>query len=346
MNYAEPAYPREEVNKAGRRLCNLDGNDDELIDAIIVIDNWRASHAYPLQLFYMNLRRRAQCIHAAALVAQRTKRLVSIWHKLINESNMKLSQMQDIGGCRAVLPRLHHVHALEAVYKAERTTHEPLSSKDYIEFPKPNGYRSLHLKYRYCGIGKKAVFNGLKIEIQIRTKLQHQWATAVEAADIFTNQALKANKGREEWHRFFALMSSVFALRERSPLVPDTPRTLQELAKEINELNAKHHMLKTFMAYRGVIAHVEKRKDSSYYLVTLDPVAMTAQIRGFSKKESQLANKEYTKAEEAIGSESPTKVVLVSVSSIGALRKAYPNYFLETNDFLKEINAVLNRATK
>ena len=33
-------------------------------------------------------------------------------------------------------------------------------------------------------------------------------------------------------------------------------------------------------------------------------------------------------------------VVLVSVSSIAALKRAYPNYFLDTADFLSEVAAI------
>jgi len=40
------------------------------------------------------------------------------------------------------------------------------------------------------------------IEIQIRSKLQHIWATAVETVGFFTGQAIKSNEGEKEWNDF------------------------------------------------------------------------------------------------------------------------------------------------
>lgn len=342
MDYAIPKYSIQEVNAAGRSLSTFAGTTEELGNAIDIVDNWRASHSYPAQSFYVTLKRRASKIHAKAITAQRTKRLPSIVYKLIQMKELKLSQMQDLGGCRAVLPTLAHVRKLQKVYEQRPWAHKKLNPKDYIANPKETGYRGIHLKYRFTGKGDKLPYDGLKIEIQLRTSLQHKWATAVEAADTFTKQALKSNKGKKEWHRFFALMSSIFALRENCPLVPRTPATLDELVSEIKLLNSQYHFAEMFMGYTKIFPHVEKKSDSKFYLVTLDPVAMVVNVKGFKAAETQLANKEYTDAEKALaGDDSATQVVLVSVSSISALKKAYPNYFLDTKDFLDEVLTVL-----
>lgn len=51
---------------------------------------------------------------------------------------------------------------------------------DYIKSPKEDGYRSLHLVFA-CnnGAGGIARFN---LELQLRTRLQHDWSTALETA--------------------------------------------------------------------------------------------------------------------------------------------------------------------
>lgn len=219
MKYPFPCFSIEEVNRSGKTLLAF--QKDVLVPnfewTMEVIDNWRAAHAYPAQSFYVTLKRRACAVHKSALVAQRIKRLPSIISKLEREPAMKLSQMQDIGGCRAVLPSLSHVKTLWRAIEALRWKHVSLKPKDYITHPKASGYRGVHLKYRYQGEGLKAKYSGLKIELQLRTKLQHRWATAVEAADTFTKQALKSSRGNDGWQRFFALMSSVYALKERAP---------------------------------------------------------------------------------------------------------------------------------
>lgn len=182
----------------------------------------------------------------------------------------------------------------------------------------------------------------MKIEIQLRTKLQHTWATAVEASDTFTKQALKSSRGREEWKRFFALMGSVFALREKEALVPDTPTTLNELEAEIKQLNLAHHIAATFAGYRAILPRVTDRSDATYFLVSLDPVKMEVEIKGYNKSQSKLANAEYTSAEKALDKESRTQIVLVSVASVSSLKRAYPNYFLDTDDFLKEVQKIIS----
>jgi hypothetical protein len=343
-SYAVPENSVSVVNKAARVILAPPRNlaDEEWGEAYLAVSNWRASHAYPLFSFYMTLRRRATKVHAQAVVAQRLKRMVSIFRKLRNKPDMKLSQMQDIGGCRAILPSISNVRELEEVYRTSRWDHTWLKPKDYIVNPKEDGYRGVHLRYRYSGEGDKAVYDGLKIEIQLRTRLQHMWATALEAADTFTGQALKWNGGRAEWRRFFALMGSVFALREKCPLVPNTPTTLDEIRAEIRGLEEKHHIAGTFEGYRAIAPHIiDKSKDSAYFLVTLDPIKLTVQVKGFAKSESILANKEYTEAEKAISQESGTQVVLVSVQSVNALKRAYPNYFLDTQGFMGEVDALL-----
>jgi ppGpp synthetase/RelA/SpoT-type nucleotidyltranferase len=41
-------------------------------------------------------------------------------------------------------------------------------------------------------------WNRLWIEIQLRTSLQHAWATAVETVDAFTNENLKFGAGSDD----------------------------------------------------------------------------------------------------------------------------------------------------
>lgn len=44
--------------------------------------------------------------------------------------------------------------------------------------------------------------------------------------------------------------------------------------------------------------------------------------------------------EESIKEKTNSQVVLVSAGSIDALRKAYPNYFLDTEDFLRRLKGM------
>jgi (p)ppGpp synthase/HD superfamily hydrolase len=58
-------------------------------------------------------------------------------------------------------------HVLGLVQHLEGFQPLPTRVKDYISFPKPNGYQSLHTAL---------ILNGQKIEVQIRTSMMHQVA--------------------------------------------------------------------------------------------------------------------------------------------------------------------------
>ena len=145
---------------------------------------------------------------------------------------LKLSRMQDIGGCRAIVGSAGDAFRLAGGFADSKIRHERLDFKNYIDDPRPSGYRGLHLIYSYWS-ERKPELQGLKTEIQIRSQLQHQWATAVETVGTFIGDELKSSKGDETWLRFFALMSSVIAHREASAVVPGTSNDHGSLIAEI-----------------------------------------------------------------------------------------------------------------
>jgi putative GTP pyrophosphokinase len=111
------------------------------------------------------------------------------------------------------------VRKLEAEYRNSNFKHVLVSSKDYIAEPKPDGYRGIHLIYRYSN-PRAPAYDGLSLELQVRTRVQHAWATAVETMGTFLGQALKSGQGEQEWRSFFAKASAALAIIEKSPAVP------------------------------------------------------------------------------------------------------------------------------
>jgi ppGpp synthetase/RelA/SpoT-type nucleotidyltranferase len=145
MAWATPLFEKPTVNKAGRALLENVDDFDLYVDALTVINNWRAIHAFPLNTFQMNLRRRGKKLDPDCLIAQRIKRLSSIEHKLQRFPQMKLSQMQDIGGCRAIVKDVSAVSALVNGFTASDVKHHLATRDDYILNPKKSGYRGVHL---------------------------------------------------------------------------------------------------------------------------------------------------------------------------------------------------------
>lgn len=355
MAWTEPKYSIPEVNKAGRILLSAIGSEfgvwteqawNEYYDALYVVNNWRSSHAYPLNTFQVNLRTTARRYDRDPLVAQRIKRLSSIVHKLDRMRSMKLSQMQDLGGCRAILQNIHQVRDVFEYYLHRSSIkHERVSIDDYLDKPKSSGYRGIHLVYRYFSDKNKTMYNGLKIEMQLRSRYQHAWATAVETVGTFSGEALKSSLGSVDWQRFFALMASAIAIRERSEIVPGTPRAKRELIAELRHysrlLNVTNRLQEYSRALKRITSAEGEIAGAHLYLLELAPAAGTLKITGFRADEQEEADRRYAEA-EARNTGGVTDAVLVSVESINSLSRAYPNYFADTRIFVELLNQALS----
>lgn len=83
-------------------------------------------------------------------------------------------------------------------------------------------------------------------------------------------------------------------------------------------------------------------ENAHYYLLYLDTGAQKITVRGFKAKELHRASDEYLAIEKEIVDKPGTDAVLVSVESLASLRRAYPNYFLDTRVFIKAVNEALS----
>lgn len=325
MAFAVPQYTRQEVNHAGECLIADEkvvwvANRDQML---AIINNWRSSHAFPLQSFKMTLLARAKRIDKKAIVAQRLERLPSIELKLRRFKEMRLTQMQDIGGCRAVVRSIKSLEALVKAYERARSKnptkrHEFIHEKNYIAEPKVDGYRGIHLIYRFRSKSRRhQAHDGLKIEIQLRTRLQHAWATSVETVSLFTGQALKSSGGEADWRRFFALMSSVIAFRERQPLIPGTPDDKATLTKELRQLADKLNVQKCLRGWAYALTRLPAKNvtNAVAFLVVLDLKAWTLNTTGFKQEELSKASEAYLAVEKAANPN--VQAVLVSLHSAG-----------------------------
>lgn len=339
--WASPEFAKSEVNWAGRILVGQTPSDEDDVEkAYQIINNWRSSHGFPLLALRITLGNRASQVDASSLIAQRIKRLSSISYKLQRFPTMNMIQMQDVGGCRAVVSNVAQVRALRGLYR--RMKHRLVREDDYITQPKASGYRSSHLVYRYMS-DKKETYNGLQIEIQLRSRLQHAWATAVETVGTFLQQSLKASQGTTDWLRFFSLMGSALALRERTPLVPETPGNKTRLVAELRHHVQLLDVRRRLESYRSTLetrARPEARR-ARYYLLELNPSEGRLVVRGYKGNELDRATTEYLAVERAL-SGAGAEAVLVSVESLDQLRRAYPNYFLDTRVFLEAMRTAIS----
>ncbi len=341
MTFVVPEYSRGRVRNAGEVLCQ--GDSYAIAEAMPVITNWRAAHAYPLNTFQATLRRRLKTIGTRAaersLVGERLKRLPSIEAKLRRQQGMKLERMQDIAGLRAVVPDMGILRKLLSMYSEGRLTHELRNTHDYVQSPKDDGYRSVHLVYRYNSTRAPA-YNGLSVELQMRTRLQHAWATGVETVDIFAKQAIKAGNPDPQWGRFFRLASAAFSLQEGTPSHPDfAGMTISDISEQLIEAESNLDVLLKLRGFRlaADAIHRGDRAKAAYHLVVLNTDTKMLRVTPFSESRLEEANERYAAVEQLAAAGEPLDPVLVAGGSVNQLRKTYPNYFLDAGVFIEKI---------
>lgn len=322
-------YSKNRIEKAGKILTK-NRTDTE---SLKILYDWREVHVQPLSVMAGKLK--AAC--SDTIIVQRVKRLDSILGKLERNPGMNLYRMQDLGGCRLICNSMKELPYLEKAVKQALSEHTLLQTADYIKNPKTSGYRGIHLIYNYGRIDDKDIL----IEVQLRTRLQHIWATSVEIMGIYTKEQLKSGLGNEDVLYFFVLVSSLFAIMENTPVCPDMPEEMPLIVKELKILDEKLNIISRLSAAGEGIRYAADKEQykSGYYVMQLDFYEKMLHIQGFSKEDIMTAVKCYEYLEKA--QEKDKDTVLVRAESFEELKAAYPNYFVDINEFIKFMRKIL-----
>ena len=204
-------YSKGRIDRAGRALRrDVFGespplSDDESAAEIAVVEAFRAVHRDPLLKARLGLQ---SCVNTEGLRAvkfgQRLKRMPTIIDKLRRLPTMKLSSMQDIGGCRAVFSTQAEVACVQERFmrNSARRNGADDTVRDYVTNPRSSGYRGVHVWTRY---------DGRRIEVQLRTERQNGWADAVEDLTGFTGTDLKNGEGPAVVHEWLRRLSGAYA---------------------------------------------------------------------------------------------------------------------------------------
>lgn len=344
----KPRYSVLTLERASATLISGRPSRRALASATEVLNKWRACHAYPINTFQSTLRDKTGSF-AGAIVAQRLKRATTIIGKLDRMQNRRLTlaNMQDIGGVRAVLKTVEDVEKLRDIYLKSNLTHTLEHIDDYISRPKPDGYRGIHLIYRYnLNRPPSRKWNGLLIEMQLRTELQHYWATAVEVTGTILNEPFKfGGTGQPEWRDFFKLVSSAFAMIEKRPVVGGYENlTISELFDTVKKKEKALDALQKMEYYSRGLSFIQEQgsRKNKYHILTLDLENKTLTVSSFTELNVARASEAYAGVEKSQSGKSDT--VLVSTAKSDDLRKAYPNYFLDVSGFTRKVGEMIQHS--
>ena len=202
---------RSQVKKAGstiRRFTRgVSVDTEDYFRAVEVMDEWRRSHQQALVSANMGLRSRITTLGIAGKVSQRLKRSQTILDKLQREPSLDLSRMQDIGGCRAVVPDLTSLQLLQSRLVNGRVP--ILRVADYVTAPRISGYRAVHVVVEY---------RERAIEVQLRTPQMHAWAQEMERISGQRGENLKQD-GTHPIQLYMAAVSRALDAQERGELI-------------------------------------------------------------------------------------------------------------------------------
>ncbi|VCU72499.1 hypothetical protein PIGHUM_04599 [Pigmentiphaga humi] len=321
---------KSRIDRAGNAIArSIYRSDDEYIELEDVFDEYRKNHLQPLSETTLEIQGWLNGYRRPYYIAQRLKRKPQIIRKL-KRLKVRLSQLQDIGGLRIIVPTNADVDRLyrylegqlgcQKGFKIERET-------DYREKGRDTtGYRALHLILSR---------DGVSLELQIRSRIQHYWAESIERTSVIYGYHLKEEEGDPAVLRYFQLLSDAFyeieAGRTASPdhrLEIDALRTTCEKIIEASPLGK---ILDSFINEGVIRTLTEKESRGGYglnnWIIVFDwntGQFVSWDIVGRSPDEAVAS---YIQTERAFPPNEGFEVVLIGSSEVATVRETHSHYF-------------------
>ena len=333
-----------QINRIGQNLLkSIQEKKAPSEEDLFGLQQYRKEFKEPLRNASNELLRIMQNIDNEGIVTYRVKRIESILSKIERQPTMDLSRVNDIAGCRCILQNekkvfqfineLKNSQVLQIVQKTDSNGNQKGYIFDYINSPKEDGYKSIHV---ICKSQDKV------IEIQIRDNTQHAWATLVEITDSIYKTKIKEknddnNTGLYEFLRLYS-KSKNLTLEERQTINKILVKTkyLKRLAKTFS---------KNLVSIRKDWSNIEEMQ-GNFYLFELPK----------NNRPKFMVFDDFTKAEDAYFdsftreiNQNGSNIVMAYVQKkdFATVSKAYANYFLVKHTlFTNLINILINDTGK
>lgn len=312
------------INKIGIKIKDgiiLNSDEQE------IFNYFRQIHELIFEEFYKKIK-----LPDKYIVVTRLKRMESIIDKLRRPNSSKLSRIDDIAGIRIIVNNFTEIYEIsELLEKLLISNNCQLKyNKDYIEFSKKDGYRSLHKIFTFSYENKN-----LNFEIQIRTKLQHLWSTTVEIYDLIEYKNLKSgsfNKLKTWEGLFFKRCSKTVENFEKENFT--TSKKIVNKIFTFKKYIKIFERLKTTKSIKNINL-LKDYKDGDSLLLIID---IEKGNINFLDGEVENLVTYYNILEQEV--EKNIKLLLLTIKNIKKLRSAYSNYFLDDDEFIKLLETI------
>lgn len=258
---------------------------------------------------------------------------------------MQLGRMHDIAGCRIIFPDIHSLTTFRQDLHRARFAHKRRSMEEekwnYINHPKPDGYRGIHDVYEYESrsyMGQP--WKGLLIEIQYRTLLQHSWATAVEVAGLLTHNNPKFGQGQPEFVEFFAVSSELLARQFEGMTSCYPDQSIDQLRERLHALEDDTRILQLFRKVNSKVTNINfKMNNILIFPIVSEDDENKSDLEIISFSSVAAAIDRYNALEKE--REGEADIVLVRADNFKNLRIAFRNYFADTTEFVQHLDDAL-----
>ncbi|MGV1803921.1 RelA/SpoT domain-containing protein [Agrobacterium vitis] len=218
------------IDKAGRTLSDLNREYDEMsLEMEYIFENYRKNHLEPLTKVTLEIQAWLQSFDKKYYIAQRLKRRPQILRKL-RRLSVRLTQLQDIGGCRIIVEKNIDVDSLIIFVKTkikESNFAKIVREADYRELGRDDtGYRAYHIILE---------MSGYRIELQLRSRIQHYWSESIERTSVLYGYRLKEKEGDQVIIDYFKSFSNALHLIENNKAIESADEIELQQKRQIAE---------------------------------------------------------------------------------------------------------------
>lgn len=295
-----------------------------------MLQDLRVTFKAPLAIIFKEIERMAINVDKDCICTYRVKRIESIISKLVRLPQMQLQRAEDIAGMRCIMTKEANVYKLlEHLKKNEsKLPFEIKNIHNYVETPKETGYKSIHVNVQLENDSRR-------IEIQIRSIQQHNWATLVEITDQIFGSKLKelgreANADLYDFHKLLSIPD--YSLGKKGK------RRIAEIACEYNYIEKISSVfIQNYINVRSQWSR-QQRNNKTFILISTDS-------NGTPDFQLYLTFDEAEKAyfESYTNNNESRNIVLTHIRdrNFRKVSIAYSNYFMTYNSILVRIHEII-----